>query len=161
MGGVVTSEDFRTLLIKRQSRLVLVEFQIAMHPGETESTSVLEVERRHHWCSPSRDREPGSQGLEQLSDELLRVIAAVRDECSQRPSPSLFVRDVEFRHALKGYNVAQVDEFLEALADKLDGGEALFAEDVISNEFRTSWKGYYKEEVDEFLKHLAAEVSQR
>ena len=71
------------------------------------------------------------------------------------------LRCVEFRFALKGYDVAQVDELLEALAAKLDRGEELFSEDVISNEFRVSWKGYQKEEVDEFLEGLAATVRRK
>ena len=163
MGGVVTSEDFHTLLIKRQSRVVVVEFQIAVLPGATDAMSVLEVNRRHHWRYPfSGGHALGWQGLEELSDELRRVLLGLGYERSP-PTPPLtsLLRIVEFRHSLKGYNVEQVDQFLEALADKLDRGEALFAEDVISHEFRISWKGYDREEVDEVLEHLAAEVRRR
>ena len=68
------------------------------------------------------------------------------------------LRTVGFRVAVKGYNVFQVDEFLEAVAVKVDTGEEVFAEDVLFNEFRTSWKGYQKKEVDEFLGVVAVTV---
>ena len=71
------------------------------------------------------------------------------------------LRTVEFRVALKGYNVLQVDEFLDSLAAKIDTREEIFAEDVLSNEFRVSWKGYKKQEVDEFLERLAAAEGRR
>jgi DivIVA domain-containing protein len=168
IGGVVTSEDFRTLLIKRQSRVVVVEFQMAMLPGATDAMSMLEVNRRHQWRYPfSGGHALGWQGLERLSDELLRVIldlGYVRSPpLPPPPAPPLasLPRIVEFRLAFKGYNVDQVDEFLDSLAAKLDRGEELFAEDVISNEFRISWKGYNKGEVDEFLERLAAPVRRR
>jgi len=55
----------------------------------------------------------------------------------------------------------EVDEFLESLAAKVDRGEGVFAEDLLSYEFRTSWKSYQKAEVDEFLGVMAARVSPR
>ena len=71
------------------------------------------------------------------------------------------LRTVGFRVALKGYNVMEVDEFLEALAVKVDRGEEVFPEDLLSNEFRTSWKSYQKTEVDEFLGVMAARISSK
>jgi DivIVA domain-containing protein len=165
MGGKVTSEDFHTISITLLSRVVLVEFQLAMLPGGADSVSALEVSRRHHWRYPfSGDRAVGWKGLDQLSSELARVIVESGYVRSMIPPPSdatSVLRHVEFRIAVRGYNVLQVDEVLDALADKLDRDEELFPEDVISNEFRMSWKGYQKEEVDEFLERLAATVGRR
>ena len=154
MGGAVISEDFHTFLIRRESRAVVVEFQMDVLPGRADAMSELEVSRRHHWRYPfSGGRARGWKGLEQLSNELVRVIVELGYMRSLTPPPpdlTSVLRYVEFRFALKGYDVAQVDELLEALAAKLDRGEELFSEDVISNELRVSWKGYRKEEVDEF-----------
>jgi DivIVA domain-containing protein len=161
MGGEVTSDDFRTLVLKRQSRVVVVEFEIAMLPDATDAMSVLEAKRQHHVRSPFTDgRSLGWQGLDQLSDELIDVILGVGYMRWPPPPPmTSFLRTVTFRRALKGYDVHQVDEFLEALAAKLQRGEEVFSEDVTSDEFRLSWKGYHTEEVDEFLERLAATLT--
>ncbi len=161
IGGVVTSEDFHTLEVTRQSRVV-VEFRLAVLDGATDELSVLEVNRRHHWrLRLSGNRPQAGQSLERLTDELIDVMSALGWKGSLLlPTLLGVVRYVEFRRALRGYDVGQADQFLESLADTTDRGDALFAEDVISHEFRTSWKGYHKEEVDEFLKLLAAELRQ-
>jgi DivIVA domain-containing protein len=146
MGGAVTSEDFHTVSVTRQSRVVVVEFQLALLPGVDDAVSALEVSRRHRWRDPfSGGRPQGWKGLDQLSRDLARVVVEsgyVRSLIPPPPDATSVVRYVEFRIAVKGYNVGQVDELLDTLAAKLDRGEELFAEDVISNEFRRSWKGY-------------------
>ena len=81
------------------------------------------------------------QGLDYLRDPL---VSALRTE--------------EFRLALKGYNVDEVDKFLGGLAARLERNDALFPEDVIRNEFRTSWKGYNKQDVHDFLRQIAAAI---
>ena len=78
--------------------------------------------------------------------------ARKRGNLAQRPE--YLARTVEFRLGLKGYNVDEVDEFLDALAQKLERGEALVPEDVTSHEFRLGLKGYNVDEVDEFLEYL-------
>ena len=162
MGVVVTSEDFHTLSVTRQSRTVDVRFHLAVRSVATDELSVLEMKRRHHWRFRfSGDRPPARPGLEALTNEVVDVITGLGYRVSP-PLPTLTgsIRYVEFRRALKGYDVGQVDVFLESLAVTVAGGGALFAEDVISHEFRTSWKGYHKEEVDEFLNLLASELRQ-
>ena len=160
-GAAVISEDFHTLSITQQSRVVVVEFHIAVRPEGSDAASAFEVSRRHRWRSPfSGDGALGWKGVEQLSNELVNVIVALGPMRSLNlPTPDLasVLRTIDFRFALKGYDVLQVDEHLEALAEKLDNGE-LFAEDVISDDLRTSWKGYQKDEVDEFLERLAGSV---
>jgi len=184
IGGVVTSEDFRTLLIKRRSPVEVVELKLAVRPGATDETSVLVVDqaivlvadevsvvvvdgrrrrrplvvvdgRRRRRPSLSGGNPQGWQGLESLSDELLRVVRGLDYLCDPLVSG---LRTEEFHLALKGYNVDEVDEFLEALAARIEIGESLFPEDVISNEFRISWKGYDKQDVDGFLERVAAAI---
>jgi len=152
MGGVVTSEDFRTLLIEHRSPVDVVEFKLAMRPGATDETSVLVVDEASVLVGDPR----GWQVLESFSYELIHIIKGLH----YLRNPLVFrLRDEEFRHALKGYNVEEVDEFLEALAARLERGEALFPEDVMSNGFRISWKGYHKQDVDSFLELLAAAIN--
>jgi len=163
IGGAVTSEDFHTLSIEQSSRLVDVEFHMTVVPGPTDATSAVEVSRRHERHSPfSGDRPWGWKGLDDLSQGMANDILELGFTRwltlpPQDDVASVF-RTVGFRLALRGYNVPQVDEFLETLAVKVDGGEEVFAEDVLSNEFRTSWKGYQKAEVDELLGVMAARV---
>ena len=165
MGAAVTSEDFHTLSITQQSRVIVVDFRIAVVSGASDALSAVELSRRHRWRHPfSGDRAIGWKGLDQLSNELVSVLVELGSVRSMTPPPpdvASVLRCVEFRIALKGYNVLQVDEFLDALAVKLDSGEALFAEDLISNEFRISWKGYQKDEVDEFLGGFAVTMGRR
>ena len=166
LGDTVTSEDFHTLLIKPQSRLVDVEFHMTLFPGATDATSALEVSRRHHWCFPfSGGRSSGWESLADLSRKTESVVVQLGFMRLPPPPPlqdvASVLRTVEFRVALKGYNVLQVDEFLDSLAAKIDTGEEVFAEDVLFNEFRVSWKGYNKQEVDEFLERLAAAEGRR
>jgi DivIVA domain-containing protein len=151
MGGVVTSEDFRTLLIERRSPVDVVEFKLAMRPGATDETSVLVVDEASVLVGDPR----GWEVMESLYVELLHVILGLdylRDPLVSR------LRAERFRRALKGYNVDEVDELLEALAARRERGEALFPEDVISNGFRISWKGYHKQDVDDFLERIAAAI---
>ena len=164
MGGVVTSEDFRTLLIERRSSVDAVEFKLAMRPGTTDETSVLVVEEASVLVEDGRRRRrplnpggnPGDRlGPEGLFEVLLRVIQGL--DYLRDPLVSA-LRTEEFRLALKGYNVNEVDKFLDGLADRLERNDALFPEDVIRNEFRTSWKGYNKQDVHDFLRQIAAAI---
>ena len=151
LGGVVTSEDFRTLLIERRSPVDAVELKLAMRPGLADETSVLVVDE----ASVLVGDPVGWQVMDSLYVELLDVILGLdylRDPLVTR------LRTEEFRRALKGYNVDEVDEFLEALAARRERGEALFPEDVISIGFRNSWKGYHKQDVDAFLERTAASI---
>ena len=68
----------------------------------------------------SGDRPPGRQGLEPLTNELIEVISGLGYKVSP-PLPTLTasISYVEFRHALKGYDVGQVDVFLESLPTPL------------------------------------------
>jgi DivIVA domain-containing protein len=151
MGGVVTSEDFRTLLIEHRSPVDTVEFKLAMHPGATDGTSVLVVDEASLLVGDPQ----GWQVLESFSNHLNTIIKGLHDV----RHPLVFrLRNEEFRHALKGYNVEEVDEFLQALAARLERGETLFPEDMISNGFRISWKGYFMQDVDSFLKLMAAAI---
>jgi DivIVA domain-containing protein len=100
-------------------------------------------------------------GSRSPSDELIDAIRGLG--FARRPQPPTSAEDslrtVMFRLGLKGYNVDEVDAFLDALAAKLHGGEALFPEDVTSREFRLGFKGYNVDEVDAFLERFAAMIS--
>ncbi len=68
------------------------------------------------------------------------------------------VRRVEFRLALRGYDVTEVDRFLEAVAARLDSRAPFDAGELTGAQFRRSLKGYNQDEVDAFLGDLASKI---
>lgn len=81
---------------------------------------------------------------------------------SQRLAPADIEKAV-FRTAFRGYDLAQVDDFLDRVVATLrywsDGtavGEPpLTAEGVAATEFRMAFKGYDVEDVDDLLQQVA------
>jgi DivIVA domain-containing protein len=123
-----------------------------------------ELSQLWHWIR--RRHEPQTQPLKSPVEGSLRTAKSPVEDPLRTVQPvedSLrmedLLRTVKFRLALKGYNVDEVDEFLDALAVKVHGDEALFPEDVTSHEFRIGLKGYSVDEVDEFLQMLAPMIS--
>jgi DivIVA domain-containing protein len=164
LGVIVTSEAHRTLLIERRSPLDAVEFKLAVRACVTREGSVLVLEEasvfgphgrrhRHRFRMDSDPRGWPRGWLEvDLYEELFGVIQTLIFGISD---PLSRLRTVEFRLGSQGYNVDEVDEFLDGLADKLERNGELLFQDVIHDEFRLGLKGYKVDEVDEFLDGLA------
>ena len=72
---------------------------------------------------------------------------------------ALQIEEVQFRLGLKGYNVDDVDAFLESLLSKLKKGETISREDLAEKRFRKGLKGYSTQDVDTFLGSLAATLT--
>ena len=65
-----------------------------------------------------------------------------------------WVRTVEFRQAVGGYDRDHVDEVLEKVAQAIDGGWS--PKPIIRDVHfrRTRWKGYHRQDIDEFIELL-------
>jgi DivIVA domain-containing protein len=111
------------------------------------------------WRWIRRKHEPQTQPLRSPGKESLRTVRSPLEDSLRMDDPLRTLRTVKFRLGLKGYNVDEVDGFLDALAVKLHGGEALFPEEVTSHEFRLGLKGYNVDEVDEYLEWLVTMIS--
>ena len=65
------------------------------------------------------------------------------------------IRKAKFRKNLKGYNIQEVDAFLDHFASRVEHGEAI-TPSVLSNvQFRLSLRGYDVREVDRYLDLIA------
>lgn len=74
------------------------------------------------------------------------------------------VRDVEFRTAIRGYALDEVDDFLDLLAAALDDLEQgrtprLSSRDVETHTFSTALRGYDLDDVDDFLDRAIATLA--
>ena len=66
---------------------------------------------------------------------------------------------VEFRQQLKGYNVDEVDRFLEDLAKRIRKGVPVSPAELDSRTFRKQLKGYSTTDVDAFIADLSKRLS--
>ena len=78
------------------------------------------------------------------------------------------VRSKTFAIALRGYELEEIDAFLQRAADALEAlsssvetgaAPGLSAESVTATEFTIGWRGADREEVDRFMVELATELS--
>jgi DivIVA domain-containing protein len=80
------------------------------------------------------------------------------------------VSEVVFNKEMRGYDMAEVDDFLDELAAELarlysevtrratPAGRRLTADDIVRKEFNGGLRGYDRREVDRFLDQVAREV---
>jgi DivIVA domain-containing protein len=80
------------------------------------------------------------------------------------------VSEVVFNKEMRGYDMAEVDDFLDELAAELARlqseatrratpvGRRLTADDIVRKEFNIAMRGYDRREVDRFLDQVAREV---
>jgi DivIVA domain-containing protein len=71
------------------------------------------------------------------------------------PVNAATIRSIEFHHALKGYNVDEVDVFLEAIANRVQNGQVVSDEELAAAAFHLSLRGYDVTEVDAYLDRIA------
>jgi DivIVA domain-containing protein len=74
-------------------------------------------------------------------------------------SVAALVANAQFRLALKGYNVKDVDEFLADIADRTEHGQVIPASEFDGVRFRLGLKGYNVDDVDSFLSNLAKRLA--
>jgi DivIVA domain-containing protein len=64
------------------------------------------------------------------------------------------IRAVRFSQSLRGYNIKDVDEFLELVAQEVDAGRWP-ASLIESAKFRKTLRGYRISEIDRYLSNLS------
>jgi len=110
--------------------------------------------------------------LDQAAEEIARWHEALNR--GRRPNARLLtpreVSEVVFNKEVRGYDMAEVDDFLDELAAELarlygevtrrvtPAGRRLTADDIVRKEFNGGMRGYDRREVDRFLDQVAREV---
>jgi DivIVA domain-containing protein len=110
--------------------------------------------------------------LDRAAEEIARWHEALNR--GRRPNARLLtpreVSEVVFNKEVRGYDMAEVDDFLDELAAELarlygevtrrvtPAGRRLTADDIVRKEFNGGMRGYDRREVDRFLDQVAREV---
>ena len=110
--------------------------------------------------------------LDRAAEEIARWHEALNR--GRRPNARLLtpreVSEVVFNKEMRGYDMAEVDDFLDELATELarlygevtrrvtPAGRRLTADDIVRKEFNGGMRGYDRREVDRFLDQVAREV---
>lgn len=110
--------------------------------------------------------------LDRAAEEIARWHEALSR--GRRPGARLLspreVSEVVFNKEMRGYDMAEVDDFLDELAAELARlhsevtrratpiGRRLTADDIVRKEFNVGMRGYDRREVDRFLDQVAREV---
>ena len=110
--------------------------------------------------------------LDRAAEEIARWHEALNR--GRRPNARLLtpreVGEVVFNKEMRGYDMAEVDDFLDELAAELarlygevtrrvtPAGRRLTADDIVRKEFNGGMRGYDRREVDRFLDQVAREV---
>jgi DivIVA domain-containing protein len=110
--------------------------------------------------------------LDRAAEEIARWHEALGR--GRRPNARLLtpreVSEVVFNKEMRGYDMAEVDDFLDELAAELarlysevtrratPAGRRLTADDIVRKEFNGGLRGYDRREVDRFLDQVAREV---
>lgn len=144
--------------------------------GMTADSSRLTAEHITEQVFAKAMRGYAMNEVDEFLDRAAEEIARWHDALARghRPTTRLLtpreVSEVSFSKAMRGYDMAEVDEFLDELAAELVRLHALVsrraatpprrvsAEDVLHKEFHVAMRGYQRREVDRFLDQVAREV---
>lgn len=116
------------------------------------------------------------QEVDDFLDRAAEEVARWQDALGRglRPTTRLLtpreVSEIVFSKAMRGYDMAEVDEFLDELAAELlylhgmasrraaPAARRLTADDILRREFHIAVRGYHRREVDRFLDQVAREL---